>query len=341
MPAVDDGTKEWRLIYSLLETYATLESARDFLSVRKIPHTATSWNEFIKERLRPAVQSGQLSRAAVLGLLREAEEHGHQHVFLYQCDPAEAGRLMAKPAVRAALKTLNREAVIADAAIIDTPKASTIVDARWGELDDHGTFTLKVVGVRMLERRTREKQSDNRTVIMLDYVPTRTVGLFRLQENGQLDLRIESRTNETNYKAEVHEMWSTAALLLPREKFEEVSLGPAKKKMFLERTKLRDKIHFKSVRGGSAKGNSMTVACGDPDPDSDFADDQPMEKGLEGVLQSGGACERSGLFFLKNQILRRDLRVNLLGADHQYILPASCSAAEYEHVLSELKGYNR
>src|SRR5579864_6233442 len=63
---------------------SSLSAVSEFLRGKGVSHSAGSWEQMFERRIQPALDSGKLSDNDIRMLLREAEDFGRQHVFLYE-----------------------------------------------------------------------------------------------------------------------------------------------------------------------------------------------------------------------------------------------------------------
>ncbi len=69
---------------SLIKDAASLEVVGEFLRQHEAASSAQSWQSMFDDRVLPALEAGLVQEADLWELLDETEEHGRQHVFLYQ-----------------------------------------------------------------------------------------------------------------------------------------------------------------------------------------------------------------------------------------------------------------
>jgi hypothetical protein len=89
-----NDNKSIKLLIKLLSETTSLAIVRNFLKDRKLTHTASSWDDMEKKRLIPLLKSKKIHINDLVVLLRDAEEHGHQHVYLYRCTEKDAATIM-------------------------------------------------------------------------------------------------------------------------------------------------------------------------------------------------------------------------------------------------------
>ena len=82
--ALPRASEAVNLICDLLRSATSLAVVTDFLKSKNISSSAGSWDEMKEKRLLPALQQQKITVADLKRLLSEAEEFGHNHIFLYQ-----------------------------------------------------------------------------------------------------------------------------------------------------------------------------------------------------------------------------------------------------------------
>jgi hypothetical protein len=331
------GVKQ-ELVFDLLQRYCTVERTQGLLGAHDAPYSAANWRELIAQRVLPALRDGSISIQDLLGLIRDADEHGDQHVFLYRCDTDAASPLLGRPRISQIMNARGLSAAIERPSLVDMPKARRIVEARW---DADGAFVLKTVGTRIHSTRVEERREGTRRVIVYDDKPYRAVDLFKLHPDGLLEIRIQSHKNSSQYKNDIKEMWEHAGEVLPHTSFEPISLLNAKNWLWSNRLTLRQKIRFTGMRLRNADDFRLTAAA--PTLASDLTSDHGTVDGAEGFLRHSGAyCDQSNCYFINaDGPPPKDVHVILAGDMNEFALTASCSREAYNNVLADLRKYNR
>ena len=95
------------LLYKLLQSNSNIAHLQDFLKSKELPHSGGSWVNMFANRIDPALGSGKIALEDLFNLLRESEEHGSQHVFLYKCSKATAQKICTQDHLESALKSIG------------------------------------------------------------------------------------------------------------------------------------------------------------------------------------------------------------------------------------------
>jgi hypothetical protein len=235
----------WRNIINKTEQEAILRLLRQNgnmgeialqLKERSLTYSATGWDELFEKRITPAIESGKLDRNDLVNWLRDAEEYGRQHVFLYECSKNAVMQIVNENVVTKTLDSIGRKDLLNKPRILEIPPAPTITDVRIEQGIYGRALVVKVVEMRTHERFVGEQQpSDNRILREYEKIATRAVSIARVHEDGFAELRVYSHRNKTDYGTELQDLWSQCNIFVPKLKFDEVSIGPAKRNLWQKR----------------------------------------------------------------------------------------------------------
>lgn len=332
------------LILSLLEQSTTIDRVRDFLQKQELPHSAGSWQEIKESRIGPALKDGTLGHDKLLDFLRDSEEHGRQHVFLYRCeDLSVVQAAMNRSRVMAQLRDRGLERVATHPRILDKPRSPSIADVRWSP---SRSLVIKVVETRAYSRKVDETREGNRLTLVYETFDARAVSLFALHADGTLELRIQSHKNTSKYDEYVKQMWQLVAGLLNRNDFTSVPLVNAKTALWLKRESLRDRIKFSDLTLRDNDGLVVSAATRDAEVNLTEA---PAAVNCVNTFLSDGTrsrstyCERSNVWFVRSSsrpLPSRDVHVLLSGTENEFAVTGSCSGADYGYVLEQIREHN-
>src|ERR1700721_634695 len=99
--------EELAVAIRLLKKNSSIHAVSSFLKRRSLAFSAGSWDALLSIRLKPALERGALTREDVLALIRESEEFGRQHVFLFRCPKTEVADLLNEDLIRKRLTALD------------------------------------------------------------------------------------------------------------------------------------------------------------------------------------------------------------------------------------------
>src|SRR5690606_25256158 len=184
------------VLFKLIQSNSYLKYVQDFLKLRGAHYSAGSWSDLFTLRLQPALSSGLISIDDLHGLLREVEEHGGQHVFLYKVSAGTAAEYCTQEYLTNVLTDLGMPEFLGAPKILEMPDTPTVVDAR---IEKHKLTGEDCLVIKVAETRTRYKQegseelADGRFVKTYVTIKERFSNIARLCSNGVLELRLASR----------------------------------------------------------------------------------------------------------------------------------------------------
>lgn len=343
MSAAEDNR---RFIFSLLQENSTIERVQKFLAERGLPRSASAWQELFSERVVPALDSGKLTESDLIDLLRESEEYGTQHVFLYQTERAKG--IEDQIRIHRILKARGIESLLERPRLVNMPDEPTIVDVRSFDSENGSTLVMKVVQTRKLEKL--EQDPDDRDIFRIVRTPVRAVHVLRLNPKGMLEIGVQSHSETRvtrrvggrrgyRYNEDLEVLWDLCGDVFPRDDFKEVPLTRAKTRLWRNRHKLKDEIRFSDLTARNEVGSIQRMATGDLD--ADLSSDASASRSID-VFAKRAIFERSNVYFRKRDPLpSREIHVLMSGLPNEFAVPISCSKDDYECVLGRLLYHNR
>lgn len=333
-----DAYAQMLQIFELLKQTSSIGVISGYLKSKGLVHSASSWEDLLTKRIEPAFSENKISLAELLTLLRNAEESGRQHVFLYSCSVATARALSDKASVipKLAAKGLSHVAT-APLLLAEAPTAQ-IVDVRW----DDSRFTVKIVAQRRVnELESTETDAEGFTTKIYKLVNKRVVHVFRLHLDGTLELRVASHASSTRYTEEITSLLAMVDFLMPIGDFRPISLKKAKNFLWTERQTLVDKVRFidsimKNDEGFMVRGISSSDG-------GNITESPSTVHSLESFRDDNGYCETQNIYFIpygEPAFPPKEVHVILAGAINEYAIPAQCSHLDYEYVFNEIKKFN-
>jgi hypothetical protein len=338
-------TKSVDLIAKLLRQTSSLAIVSEFLKVKGIPHSASSWEEMVTKRLLPAINSKDITTQDLMELLRTVEEYGRQHVFLYRCTEPDATILMGQVRVKSIADKCGLADLIDAPRVLDQPERPEITDIRWEYIlpEKPHQFFIKIIETRETVELLSEESSGDIVTKKWRKINERAVNLFKLRDDGLLELRITSQSNSTKYKSKVDHMWRLVIDFLPRESFQEISLHRAKNRLWCDRHLLQDKIRFSDVTLKNDTGNTIKAVTGSPA--SNLYEDDGINNSMEVFIKHDAYCDSHNIWFKilseSGQDKQREIHVLLSGEINEFAITAHCSSQEYEYVYDQLRNFNK
>ncbi len=334
-----------RQIFELIRGSATLKVAKDFLKEKNLPHTAGTWDELFDKRVLPPLGVGTLTTGHLQDLLREVEEHGRQHVFLFKCKPERALLMLDAARVQRVTNEQQLSDIMRVPLALELPDCPQLVDLRWVNCAYAGkvnrTFVLKQVETRTSFEFSGQIKDPKTGVLMKSYIPVRSraVNLARLHPDGTLEIRLASHKNSTQY---IETLLSFRAAIEPwfmASEFEELSLKKAKQEVWEQRAILTNKIRH----GGHTMKNDTgtTLSARKSSPNDDVLQDEAAEASLESFLAEDGYCESSYIYFkVGSGEEKREILVLLSGTSNEFGVPLTCNRDDYEYVFEQIRTLN-
>ena len=355
------GQEELKLLWNVLRDNVSLPPIRALLKERNLPYSAPG-EALFRDQILPALlpppsqatepvettegaeevqEAGSkvptLEEQDLIQLLRDHEEYGSQHVFLYECDAKRARQLLSEQRVRQELAARQLAGLLECPRVLDKPLEPTLVDVRFENTDAPKSFTLKAVEKRIYQVQERP---DPFTVIVRQE-EERAVNVMRLHASGLLELRIAAFRSGGSYNTAQATLWGLAGDVLPMADFAPVDLVPLRRSLWQRRNRLLGRLRFRTVRVRTPKGTVVTFATGEPD--DNLAQDKAAVDAIEEILKSGGAIDEINAYWLALDALRldRDVHMLLSGQLNELVILGRCSKADHSYVLDRVEAYRR
>lgn len=327
--------------YDLLRKYSTLHAVSDYLDRHNVnPSSVTSWPQFFENRLLPALQRGALNRGDLVKMIREAEEHGKQHIFLYTVNRSYAATLLSPATLTTLSAKMGLQDLLEKARIVDESKGLELVDIRIDD-DRKGTrsVVMKAVDVRVHKKQVAIERVGNRETVTYEYENDRAVNLLVVRSDGLVEARIQSYKNALDYEKEAGLLFDKAAGILDTIKLVPLSLTRARIKLVNERKKYAHLVRFADNQLRDKEGRTYTVSTATRQQDL-YAAGSATEKSLEAFLSVGTpACDEIDCFWVRRNgvdVPSTEIHTLIMGADNEFAVTAHCTRKDYEYVLSNI-----
>lgn len=330
------------VLINLLEQSTSLAVVSAFLKGRGLHHSAGSWQAMRDLRLLKHLEAEAISNDDLENLVKQSEEYGRQHVFLYSCEPADARIMIQRPNVSAELTRRELGSLLDGSTLVEDPQGTQIVDVRW-ESGQEGDYALiiKEVELRSHTKFIGIEERDNQILRVYDRVSERAVNIARLHISGALEIRIALRKNTSLYENDIHAFFNRINGLIESEKFTEYSISKAKDYLWENRKDLSENVRYVDSTMRNSAGNVLRGATGRMD--SDLGDDDAVAGSLDVLLQGDAQayCDSANIYFKPTQSMSAETHVVLSGEPNEFALPAKCTMGDYEHVLEQIRYFNR
>jgi hypothetical protein len=326
-------------LFSLIERNTSLSIYSQFLKSKDVPHSAGRWEDAFEKRTIPAMREGKITRNDLISLLREIEEYGRQHVFLYKTSKTRALELTNANYIRQQLKRIDREDLMDQPPVLDQPNQLTLADVRVEPIHGGNRVVVKAVETRRYRKFISEERDGNRITRTYEEMEERAINVVRLLPNGLLELRIQTHTG-SEYANQVADFWSLINHLLPQLTFQSQSVSPAKQFLWTNRKGLAAKIRYSDSRLRNGKGTVLSAATGTVQ--ASLYDDVKAAESLDTFLEGDAICDKTNVFWLKgaNGTPSKDIHVLLDGGINEFVVTAICTRPDYQYVFDEINKAN-
>lgn len=329
-------------VLDLIQTQGTLEQASNFLKEYNVASSASSWADMREKRLKPPLESGLIPEADLLRYLAEVEEHGDQHVLLFQkLKKANNQFLFDANSLQKILAVTHPHITVNRYSFSHLPDNPTLIEVRIGEINGLRTCIFKIVESRFALAPPEEYIEDGYQVTRRQRNIYRAVNVVRFREDGLVDMRIFSHRDVADYEATALTLWTLLGKIVSRDDYHPRPLDAAKDALW-DPTKRASVEKLFSIRAShlrNGSGNRVQAATGPvgnsmlDDPDLVASVDRFHNKPSGSYVdRTSCALKASG----SKGILARDIGLVIHGAPHEYILTSHITRREYEYVLEQL-----
>ena len=329
----------------LLKKNSSLNAVSTFLKRRELKSSAGSWEVMRDERLKPALDSGDLDRGDILQLLRDSEEYGRQHIFLYRCPKDEAAALTNETELRRRLGRLGILDVIDNPRIVEQPTGLQLVEARIEQSAAGSYFVAKLIDVRKYMLQISKETHGDQQVVTSKQVQDRAVCVFRLGSDGMAEIRIQAHRNAVDYPSEAEKVFDKLAGLTDRLKYEEFSLSKARRYLLQNASGLSSSIKFGAGTVRSKKGAPISFAAATWGENLFGTNDEEVEAAMTALLAKGAGrskCDVVNCTWLKqpsNSGPKSDTHTFIGGRNNEFFLIPQCEREDYLYVLGRIVAY--
>jgi hypothetical protein len=256
--------------------------------------SAPNWEFFLERRVPAALESGRISVDDLAGLLREAEEHGRQHVLLYRVSRQTASEYLDEGRVRRGFQRLHVGSILDNPRVLDKPTGPTFTEARIDYTPKRQPKALVVKQVMTRESRefVGETRDGNRIHIELDVEEVRAVNVVKLHADGFCEVRLQSH-KEPQYAREASQLLLELRDVLPSGALQKFVLTVAKNRLFERRRELTDQVRYTSSTLKNDRGSIIQASAG-TDVGDLFAD-AGMVSTLDEFMDHDAYCDSSNL----------------------------------------------
>jgi len=329
-------------VLDLIESQGTLEQASNFLREYDVPHSASTWTDMREKRLKPPITAGTIPEIDLLRYLAEVEEHGDQHVLLFQrAKKADNAFLFDEKQLQAVLNTKHPNLKVNHHNFENLPNKPTLLEVRISETNGLKTCLFKIVESRYSLEQPEETIENGYLVIRRQRSEYRAVNVVRFREDGLVDMRIFSHRDVSDYEAMSLSVWAILSNIVDKSDYYPRSLDAAKDSLWDpgKRSQIETLFSLRASNMRNGSGNRVQAATG-PVGHS-MLDDPSLVASIDRFYdkKSGSYVDRTSCALKatgSGGILARDISLVFHGSPHEYILTSHITRREYEYVLNQL-----
>jgi hypothetical protein len=328
------------LLFSLISHQGTLEQVGTFLKERGLPSSGNSWQAMISTRLRPPANDGRLSEADLVDLLRQTEEHGGQHIFLYSLLKGRSIAKLFDGTLSAALSNAGFPA-LGTTSLVDMPNAPTIVEVR-EEAGAQRAVCFKIVEKRTTLEKISDVSGHGQVVVTYNQIPYRAVNIMRIREDGWAEIRIQSFTDAVSYSGNAEGVFNLLKPVVDRLDWMDENLDTFKANLLdgTKRTHLQSIFGLRHTQHSNAEGTRLSAASGGIG--TSMYDDAEGVASLDRFLQKKGHahCERVTITMKRHGPMERSVGLLVSGEANELAITSKVSRNEYEYIVSKILEHN-
>jgi len=335
--------KQAQIIFNLLKEATSQNVVRDFLKEKNIPITAPNWDTLYSERILPALRQKKLELDDLASLLREVEEQGRQHTFIFKCPPADAAIILNKNRIQKIAAELGVSKLLSEPQYVEMPEEARLVDIRLAEAPN-GTgpisLTIKICECRETNKLVGEEydEATSRKTKTYEVKKRRAVSIAHLNSEGVLELRIASRDNSSKYHEQISAVLRLTSKLIPMDSFEQLSLSKAKGRLFSDKDKLVGVVRYTTTTAKNDFGVAMNLSAADMS--KNLHDDGGSTSAMNEFLSNNGFVTGSNVWFIMPNDAERQIHVMLSGELNEFAINAACTPREYSYVIGKILSLN-
>ncbi|MCX7321121.1 MAG: hypothetical protein NT113_17100 [Hyphomicrobiales bacterium] len=335
------------LLLRLIRDQGTLEQASSILRARGLEHSGSNWDDMIDRRLLASLNDGKLSEQDMIAIFAEVEEHGRQHVFLYELGRGKTiDHLFDKATLRRLLKSSQRFPNLGEPSFVESPETPVIVEVRYETHGEAAFLVIKVVEPREQHYNKQETESGGRRTITFDVRRYRAVNVVRIWKSGLVELRIFSHRDPISYQGLATALWGQIDAVVQQDMFRICDLAPFRG-AFWDKDRREDVQKLFALRSSdhkNAAGNRVRAAA--TASDTTMFDDPDLIASMDSFHseRSAAECERATVA-LRHEAsggkLNRNVNLLLHGETNEFTITSKVTRSEYEFVLDSILKNNK
>jgi len=333
-------------LYELVERECTVAQVQELLREYKPLHrdgiriAEENKSAIIQKNLRTAVRAGGVPLERVCSLVREAEENGRQHIFLF------------KPRTRSVARTLGADAVSVElwgpkwAEEMQFPRFAVMPDdLTWADFRTDGSagtaHWLAKAYARFTKRELVSEEEKNGEIIMrYRRVDERGIYIVRWLKAGLLEFRVPRADSQKLARSLQQALWGLLGPAVKSTDFQACDFAPIRAKMLTQHDDYRSVFRLGSTKlFDSASGTAVFSTHSEED---DLFAARDRLQAIQTLVDLNNNCEHLVVTWLKtrNPIIEEELRT-VIGAWHsnQISIGARASAKAIDYVIERVLSF--
>ncbi|MEB0129737.1 hypothetical protein [Pseudomonas sp. CCI2.4] len=335
--------KRAKSVFELLQEATTQQVVKDFLKEKGVHFSAANWDDMFVSRVMPALESTKLALTDLESLLRDVEEHGRQHIFLFKCKPEDAAKILSEKRVMQIAQTQGFSNLLSQPIYVHMPDEPEIVDIRL-KTSPNGKVILGLT-VKIIECRESSKLVDDdfdqltaRRTKVWEITKKRAVSIAHLSNEGLLEIRVASRDNSTKYHEQVSELIRLTNKFIPIGSFEPISLSKAKATLHEKKPEFDGVVRYTSSTATNDMGISMNLSAANMS--NNLMENDGSAGAMREFLAKKGYVTGSNIWFIMPDDTTNEIHVILNGEVNEFAVKASCTPRDYSYVLGKILSLN-
>lgn len=326
------------LALASIESGSSISAVSEFLRSRDVPHSAGSWDQLKNERIIPAFRKGKLSDNDIRTLLREAEDFGRQHIFLFEKigTAGDSAQAIRANRIKRYLQSIGKEHITGSVHVVGLPDKTELVDVHFNE----HYVAFKFVERRTIVLRERKDTADGYQIQNITR-HERAIDVVSLFESGLLEFRIATMSGTPNYNAIVAELWEALKGFLQPSDFKEKDLSKLRRRLVVRPSStIRSLVRVRRASGQDRDGVKFTI--GMAKPSGDLLDSTAAVDGIEKLASPIARLGNTFLGFLPQNggFPSRELGVHLTSLVNEISVLMNCTRQEYEYIRDHVTKYS-
>ncbi|MDF5804620.1 hypothetical protein P4238_11985 [Pseudomonas aeruginosa] len=276
-------------------------------------------------------------------MLREVEEHGRQHIFLYKCLEDDAQKLLNRKRIETIAGELGLSNLLSEPLYVEMPEEPQVVDIRIDEAPNGSgvlSLTVKVCECRQTSKLVGDEydEATSRRYKTYEIKKKRAISIAKLSIDGTLELRIASRDNSTKYHEQISELIRKVNNFFNITLFHQVSLSTAKDTLFKNKEKFEGTIRYSNTTARNDFGVAMNLSASNLS--QSLLEDNGSNSAMKEFLSNDGFVTGSNIWFILPEDEDRQIHVILSGETHEFAVTGACTSREYSYVLGKILSLN-